>query len=235
MILGIDTSTIVSSVALIDNNKVLAELNVQHKLTHSEMLMPNIDTLLKLGSVNKGDLTAIAVSIGPGSFTGLRIGLATAKALAYALKIPIVGVSSLEALAYNFKLPEIYIMPLLDAQKGNCYTALYCWENEQLSIKKPAFVENLEDILDMATGLDKKVLLLGESAVKYAQKIVGVSQNIILASPQNIFAKATSVGLAGANLLNSGRVDDVMTLEPCYIRKSEAEVLWEKRNKSCNV
>ena len=99
----------------------------------------------------------------------------------------------------------------------------------------PAFVENLEDILAMATGLDKKVLLLGESAVKYAQKIVGVSQNIILASPQNIFAKATSVGLAGANLLNSGRVDDVMTLEPCYIRKSEAEVLWEKRNESCNV
>ena len=124
MILGIDTSTIVSSVALIDNNKVLAELNVQHKLTHSEMLMPNIDTLLKLGSVNKCDLTAIAVSIGPGSFTGLRIGLATAKALAYALKIPIVGVSSLEALSYNFILPLIYIIPLLDAQKGDCYTAL---------------------------------------------------------------------------------------------------------------
>ena len=102
MILGIDTSTIVSSVALIDNNKVLAELNVQHKLTHSEMLMPNIDTLLKLGSVNKGDLTAIAVSIGPGSFTGLRIGLATANR-----SPPMISIARFEITSLTFMLLDV--------------------------------------------------------------------------------------------------------------------------------
>ena len=234
MILGIDTSTLVSSVALVDNNKVLAELNIQSKLTHSEMLMPHIDQLLKLSQVDKKALTSIAVSIGPGSFTGLRIGLATAKTIAYALDIPIIGVPTMEALAYNCPIPGVYIMPLLDAQKGNCYTAVYCWEKENLIIKEQTKVDSFDNLLSCAIKMDKKVVVLGEVAIKYADKIKDIHDNIVLAQPQIIFAKASSVALLGNYMQNRGVKHDVMTLEPYYIRKSEAEVLWEKRNGSCN-
>lgn len=230
MILGIDTSTLVSSVALVDKNKVLAELNIQSKLTHSEMLMPHIDQLLKLAQVDKKAVTGIAVSIGPGSFTGLRIGLATAKTIAYALDIPIIGVPTMEALAYNCPIPEVYIMPLLDAQKGNCYTAKYCWEEGKLIIKEQTKVDSFDNLLSYATNQDKKVIILGEIAIKHADKIKELHENIILAQPQIIFAKASSVAFLGIDMQNRGINHDVMTLEPYYIRKSEAEVLWEQRN-----
>ena len=135
-ILALDTSTLVSSVAIASSEKLIAELILQTKLTHSEVLMPHIEQILAMTKLEKADLTGIAVSIGPGSFTGLRIGLAAAKGMAYALKLPIVGVSTLEALAYHYPIPNIYIAPLLDAQKGNVYMALYRWEKGILQAMK---------------------------------------------------------------------------------------------------
>lgn len=120
LVLALDTATLVSSVALATEDTLLAEITLQTKKTHSELLMPHIQQLLAMANVDKKDIGAVAVSIGPGSFTGLRIGLATAKALAYALKIPIVGVPTLAALAYGCSLPGVLLAPLLDAQKREC-------------------------------------------------------------------------------------------------------------------
>mgnify|MGYP001061298842 CR=1 FL=1 len=117
-ILAIDTATQVSSVAVASVDKLAAELTMQAKLTHSETLMPHIKEVLRMANVRKENLEGIAVSIGPGSFTGLRIGLAAAKAMAYALNLPIVGVSTLKALAFHYPVPGIRIVSLLDAQKG---------------------------------------------------------------------------------------------------------------------
>ena len=125
MLLAIDTSSLVLSCALAEKDRLVAEWTVQKRLTHSEQLIPHLDAMMKEAGVSKEDITAIAVSIGPGSFTGLRIGLATAKMAAYIWKVPIVGVDTLESLARNMEGAEAFILPLEDAQRGHVYAALY--------------------------------------------------------------------------------------------------------------
>lgn len=229
-ILAIDTATLVSSVAVATDKKLLAELTLQTKLTHSEVLMPHIEQILSMTKVKKNELDAIAVSIGPGSFTGLRIGLATAKTIAYALDIPIIGVSTLAALAYHYPVGDVYIAPLLDAQKGNVYISLYTWEDGQLHEAYEPTVKSFDDVLAAGQRLDKPVVFLGEKAVAKADEIKAAGGNIIMAMPHMVMPRAANVAMLGLDLLAKGKQDDVMSLEPLYIRRSEAEILWEKRN-----
>ena len=229
-ILAIDTATLVSSVAVATDKKLLAELTLQTKLTHSEVLMPHIEQILSMTKVKKNELDAIAVSIGPGSFTGLRIGLATAKTIAYALDIPIIGVSTLAALAYHYPVGDVYIAPLLDAQKGNVYISLYTWEAGQLHEAYEPTVKSFDDVLAAGQRLDKPVVFLGEKAVAKADEIKAAGGNIIMAMPHVVMPRAANVAMLGLDLLAKGKQDDVMSLEPLYIRRSEAEILWEKRN-----
>ena len=229
-ILAIDTATLVSSVAVATDKKLLAELTLQTKLTHSEVLMPHIEQILSMTKVKKNELDAIAVSIGPGSFTGLRIGLATAKTIAYALDIPIIGISTLAALAYHYPVGDVYIAPLLDAQKGNVYISLYTWEDGQLHEAYEPTVKSFDDVLAAGQRLDKPVVFLGEKAVAKADEIKAAGGNIIMAMPHVVMPRAANVAMLGLDLLAKGKQDDVMSLEPLYIRRSEAEILWEKRN-----
>lgn len=229
-ILALDTSTLVSSVAVATEDTLLAELTLQTKLTHSEVLMPHIKQILEMTQIKKSELTAISISIGPGSFTGLRIGLATAKSMAYALDIPIVGVPTLAALAYNYPVPNIYLAPLLDAQKGNAYIGLYLWENGILKEIYAPDVEAFDEILAKGSQLDKPVIFMGEIAVKNANKIEAIGENVLLAMPHMIMPRAASVAMLGQIMLAEGKIDHVMCLEPLYIRRSEAEELWERRN-----
>ncbi len=120
MLLAIDTSSLVLSCALAEKDRLVAEWTVQKRLTHSEQLIPHLDAMMKEAGVSKEDITAIAVSIGPGSFTGLRIGLATAKMAAYIWKVPIVGVDTLESLARNMEGAEAFILPLRGCPAGPC-------------------------------------------------------------------------------------------------------------------
>lgn len=234
LILALDTATLVSSVALVDDKKVLAELTLQTQLTHSEVLMPHIQQVLAMAKVDKKNLAAIAVSIGPGSFTGLRIGLATAKSMAYALKVKLLGVSTLEALAYHYPVEGVYIAPLLDAQKGNAYVALYEWRGGVLREVGAPCVESFAAILDKAAKLDQKVVLLGDTVVKHWDEIKAAGGNIIAPQLHTVMPRAACVALAGQTLLRNGRADDLMSLEPVYIRRSEAEELWEARNGKTN-
>ena len=127
-ILSIDTSSAVSSVAVLSAERVAAEISMQGALTHSETLMPHIETALGMARVEKSELEGIAVSIGPGSFTGLRIGLASAKMMAYALHIPLIAVPTLEALAHHYICEGVRLVPMMDAQKGNVYAQEFMWE-----------------------------------------------------------------------------------------------------------
>ena len=119
MLLAIDTSSLVLSCALAEKDKLVAEWTVQKRLTHSEQLIPHMDEILKDAGVDQKEITAIAAAKGPGSFTGLRIGLATAKTAAYIWKVPLIGVDTLEALVWNLVGARAFILPLLDAQRGN--------------------------------------------------------------------------------------------------------------------
>lgn len=228
-ILGIETATLVSSVAVATADTLLAEITLQTKKTHSELLMPHIAKLLDSAGVKKTDLKAVAVSIGPGSFTGLRIGLATAKTLAYALKIPLIGVPTLAAMAYGVPVPGSILAPILDAQKGNVYQALFEWKEGGLQEIMPATVMAIDDVLANLAQYQTPVVLMGEAAAIYSEKIKKAGNPLVLAAPHVIIQRASSVAGLGHGLLSEGVQHDVMGLEPLYIRRSEAEVLWERR------
>jgi len=227
-ILAIETATLVSSVALATADTLLAEITLQTKKTHSELLMPHIAKIIEMAGVKKTDIKAIAVSIGPGSFTGLRIGLSTAKALAYALNIPVVAVPTLAAMAYGCPVPGAILAPILDAQKGNVYQALFEWKKGELKELMPATVVGIDQALETLTQYSQPAVLLGESAVMYREKIQTIEKNLVLAEPHMIIQRASSVAGLGHKLLKKGLAQDVMALEPVYIRRSEAEVLWER-------
>ncbi len=229
-ILAIDTATQVSSVAVAKEGKLLAELTMQGKLTHSETLLPHIESVLQMAATAKEDLEGIAISIGPGSFTGLRIGLAAAKAMSYALNIPLVGVSTLNALAYQMPVPGVRLMCLLDAQKGNAYVESYCWERNELQVVEAVKVAKISDIVAAAGALDEQVILLGDAVQKKIAGKLELPENVNAAMPHLVMPRAACVAMLGQRELAAGHVDNVMDLEPVYIRRSEAEVLWEKRH-----
>jgi len=229
-ILAIETATLVSSVALATADTLLAEITLQTKKTHSELLMPHIDKILAMAQVSKADIEAVAVSIGPGSFTGLRIGLATAKTLAYALNVPLIGVPTLAALAYGCLVPGAILAPMLDAQKGNVYQALFEWRSGELKQLMTPTVISIDEALDNLVQYDTPVVLMGEAAVLHREKIQKIGNHLVLAPPHLIIQRAGSVATLGYTLLKAGVQHDVMALEPLYIRRSEAEVLWERRH-----
>ena len=229
-ILAIDTATQVSRVAVASADKLAAELTMQAKLTHSETLMPHIETVLAMAGVKKEKLEGIAVSIGPGSFTGLRIGLAAAKAMAYALNLPIVGVSTLKALAYHYPVPGIRIVSLLDAQKGNAYRESYEWQDGKLQVVQPVEVLPLAEIIAECAESGRPVVLLGDVAAKRVRGKMELPANVEVAPAHLIMPRAACVAMLGLEEFAAGHHDNVMNMEPVYIRRSEAEVLWEKRH-----
>lgn len=231
-ILALDTATLVSSVALATRETLVAELTLQTRKTHSEQLMPHIEQLLVLAETPKEDIEAVAVSIGPGSFTGLRIGLATAKALAYALQIPLIGVPTLEALAFGCPVSGAVLAPTMDAQKGNIYFALYRWQTAGLQQIAPARVIDHRAALAELAVFAEPVIVLGEAVGLYREAIDEV-EGVAAAKPHVVMPRAASVAMLGWQLLDNGVRHDVMTLEPLYIRRSEAEDLWERRQSVC--
>lgn len=230
-LLALDTATLVSSVALASRDRLLAELTLQVSKTHSERLMPNIEELLSMAGLGRHELEAVAVSIGPGSFTGLRIGLATAKALAYALNIPLVGVPTLAALAYGCPVPGALLAPTMDAQKGNIYFALYRWQNGVLAEIAPPGFRASEAVAGELAASGEPVLILGEAVELYPDTFQ--RPGLSLAPAHIAMPRAASVAFLGFDLLAAGVRHDAMALEPLYIRRSEAEELWEKRHSEC--
>ena len=229
-ILAIDTASSVSSVAVASEGKLRAEVTVEAGRTHSETLLSHIEGALSFAGVERSALRGVAVGIGPGSFTGLRIGLATAKAIAYGLDIPLVGISTLAALALAFPVSGVYTLVLMDAQKGNAYAGLYEWRVGNLHEVRPVRVAPLVEAIAEAADMGKPVLLTGELVLKKRARLGNLPDNVTLAPAHLLTARASHVAWLGIARLAAGERDDLMTLEPFYIRRSEAEVLWEKRH-----
>ena len=222
LILGIETSTRAAGVALISEEKILAEISQESKLYHSENLLPQIEQVLQIANVEKVD--AVAVSLGPGSFTGLRIGLAAAKALAYAWQVKIIGVPTLQAIAYHFPKNSATILPLIDAQKNSAYVQTFKNAVPLDEVK----VKPIADILKAAGELNEEIILCGD----VLGKIKGELPANVKFAPINLrMPRAVNVALCGKDLLDAGKEGNVMNLEPLYLRRSEAEELWDKRHK----
>ena len=230
LILSIDTSTLVSSVAVASEEKLLAELTTQTRLTHSETLLPHIAEVLKLAGIERQQLDAVAISIGPGSFTGLRIGLAAAKAICYALNIPLVTIPTLEVLAARFPIAETKICAMLDAQKGNAYRAIYEWQNGIMHCRKELAVLSVSDILAECTAANDPIILTGD-IVQKKSAAWQLPPLVTIAPPALVMPRAAEVAFLGLERLQRGETDNLMNAEPLYVRRSEAEVLWEARQK----
>ena len=170
-ILGVDTSTPIGSIALIENDNLVAEHTLDIVQAHSSRLMPAIDSVLKWGNITVNDLDGCAVGIGPGSFTGIRIGVATVKSICYALDKPIVGVSTLEAIAYNLRWSNSIICPLLDARRREIYGAIFegntKWQrlSEDLCLPIDAFLERIKT--DISS--DWPINFVGDGLVSYGE------------------------------------------------------------------
>ena len=218
-IAAIETATRAASVAVCDENKC-TEITQDSRLTHSETLLPHFKQLLQMSNVTRDKIEAIAVSIGPGSFTGLRIGLASAKALAYAWNIQIIGVPTLMSLAYHF--PFSTVMAMIDAQKNRAYVQIF----KRLKSVTEIEILNIEDAVNKAESMKDEIIICGD----VCHKIKSLPENVIIAPVNMRMPRATNVALCGRDLLADGKIDNVMNMEPIYIRRSEAEVLWEQRH-----
>ena len=217
-IAAIETATRAASVAVCSEDK-FTEITQDSKLTHSETLLPQFKEVLSMANVTREMIDAVAVSIGPGSFTGLRIGLAAAKALAYAWNIKIIGVPTLHALAYHF--PYSTVMPMIDAQKNRAYIQIY----RNLQPVTDIEILSIDDAIVKAESFGD-VIICGD----VCHKIKSLPEDVKIAPINMRMPRAVNVALCGRDLLASGKIDNVMNIEPMYIRRSEAEVLWEQRN-----
>lgn len=229
MYLGIETSSAASSVALLNEQGIYNELTVQAGLTHSEQLVPHIDLLLHQSKVAKSDLTGIAVSIGPGSFTGLRIGMGTAKALAYALNIPLVGVMTTDGMARSFYNVQGLVAIMIDAQKKQVYEARYAWKDGQLVCLQSPIVKPREAALEELNAIGLPVIVAGDGIIKIKDSIEETYKHLTVAPPTLILPKASSILLEALPKLEA-KIDENDILVPYYMRRSEAEVLWDQRH-----
>lgn len=227
LVLAIDTATKIGSVALYDDKTgVIGEINLYVKVNHSNVIMDAVDSLFKLSGLNIKDVDRIAVTIGPGSFTGIRIGTAIAKGLAYSLKKPIVGVNELDVLAHMGENREDIIVPLIDARKERVYFSKYRYIDNILLREEEYKDGELREILDDLKG--KKVTFIGDGAI-VNEKLI----NEILEKDYTIFSKANSIPRAGVAAQISLHLpeDNLYTLEPLYVNKSQAEREKEEREK----
>ena len=237
MWLGIETSSLVSSLALLEGDTLLGELTMQAGLTHSEQLVPHIELLLDQAQVDTSDLTGIVVAIGPGSFTGLRIGMGTAKAMAYALQIPLYGAMTMDGMAHNVPYTDRLISVLIDAQKKNVYEARYRWKGNQLVRIQDPMVKAAADLVQELEDQGQATLFLGDG-IKRVQKLVADRTSSVegvplftIAPPTVAIPRAGAMLLAARDLNGDLRPSDPMTMIPYYIRRSEAEVMWEDKHK----
>ena len=220
-ILGIDTSTPIGSVALIDGNNLVAEHTLNIVQAHSSRLMPAIDGILKWSDITADDLDGCAVGIGPGSFTGIRIGVATIKSLCYALDKPIVGVSTLEAVAYNLRWTNGTICPLLDARRSEIYGAIFQggteWQrlSEDLCLPIDAFL----DRLDTHISPNRPINFIGDGLSTYGDAVrEKLGEKADFADAIFNVPRGATIAHLGAQRLQNGDIDDYWTLVPNYVR-----------------
>ena len=220
-ILGIDTSTPIGSVALIDDENIVAEhtLNIVH--AHSSRLMPAIDTVLKWGEITPHELDGCAVGIGPGSFTGIRIGVATAKSLCFAADKPIVGISTLEAIAYNLRWSDSLICPILDARRSEIYGSIFQggekWQRlaDDLCLSIDAFL----DELDSRITSDATPIFVGDGLARYGDVIVErLGETVLFADPIFNVPRGSTISKLGTQRLMQGDSDSYWTIVPNYVR-----------------
>ena len=231
-ILGIDTSTKFCNLGLIEDEDILIEYTINGlKKKHSSILVPAIKNLLKTIDLKIEEINGIAVSIGPGSFTGLRIGLCVAKGLCYARSLPLLGIPTLDAMAFPLKEIPYLICPVLESKKDEIYDVVF---RGGVSLQRVMDYkcEDIQSLLVRLSPLKEKIIFSGDGIKKYRDIIKEkIGKDALFIDSQLNLTVATSIAFLGLNKLKKGEEDDISTLSPFYLRKSEAEIIWEKKYK----
>lgn len=231
-ILGIDTSTKFCNLGLIEDRDVLIEHTISSiKKRHSSILVPAIEDLLKAIDVKMEEIDGVAVSIGPGSFTGLRIGLSVAKGLCYSRSLPLLGIPTLEACAFPLREIPYLICPILKSKKDEIYDVVFRG-GDSLHKVMDYKCEDIQNLLVRLSPLKEKMIFLGDGIKKYQDNIKEkIARNALFIDSQLNLSMAASIAFLGLNKLKKGEEDDISSLTPFYLRKSQAEIIWEKKYK----
>ena len=233
-ILGIETATNVCSVCILEDSQLIAEYTTNITKTHSQRLMPMIKHVLVNVELIPSDIGAITISIGPGSFTGVRIGISAAKGMAMALDIKIVGVSTLDGIAYN--LVNSYtdqVCVITDARRKQVYTNIYEMSNVkcQMSNMKKLTDDTVLTIEELIKKIKKKTIFIGNATTLYYDTLKKELGDLALACPSHLgIPRASSIALLGEKRLKEGKGLSHFDLKPNYVRLSDAEIRWKEKH-----
>ncbi|MDO4293077.1 MAG: tRNA (adenosine(37)-N6)-threonylcarbamoyltransferase complex dimerization subunit type 1 TsaB [Eubacteriales bacterium] len=227
-ILGLDSSGLVAGVALVEDSLLIGEYTTDYKKTHSQTLLPMLDELKRMVELDLHTIDAIAVAAGPGSFTGLRIGSATAKGLGLALDIPVAAVPTVDALAYNLYGAGGLICPLMDARRGQVYTGIYTFAEGKLQILKEqcamAVEELAEELGRLAEKRGQEIIFLGDGVPVYREKMQEILHVPHYFAPASCNRqRAACVAVLGEEYARAGRLMSADVFAPEYLRLSQAE------------
>ncbi len=223
-ILGIDSSGLVASVAIVEDNDLKGEYTVNYKKTHSQTLLPMLDEVAKMIELDLNTIDAIAVSGGPGSFTGLRIGSATAKGLGLALKKPLIHIPTVDGLAYNLVGHRDLVCPLMDARRNQTYTGLYQFNGNEMQIVKEQCAVGIDEIIEAVNGIGKAVVFLGDGVAVFENYIRENCKVPYTFAPAHMNKqRAGAVAALGMIYYTNGQTETAEEHRPDYLRLSQAE------------
>ena len=229
-ILAIDTSSKICSVSILENENVIIENHNDDEKTHSQKLMPIIDETFKQANLTLDDIDLLACCQGPGSFTGIRIGISTVKAFADVKNIPIIGVTSLESLCYNIKQNGV-IASIIDAKHDNVYFGLYKFENNNLlTVEQPLSCTISFAIEVLKKYANEEISLVGDGTIVHNELLKQELNNIQFAKENENTQTSISVGLSALSKYNNSNYSPTFSVSPIYLKKSEAEINLEKKN-----
>ena len=231
-ILGIDSSGLVASAAIADEKNIIAEFTVNNKQTHSQTLLTMIEKVVDMSGIELEQIDAIAIAAGPGSFTGLRIGSATAKGIGLALKKPVVSVPTLDGLAYRVSVFDGIICPIMDARRNQVYTGIYKMDKGNLVCLSEQKAVDIHEIMEELEKYDEKVIFLGDGVEVQRETIEKEFKKEYCFAPIHLSKQsAAAVAVLGDIYFNQGKAEDAAEHKPIYLRKSQAEREREERLK----
>ena len=230
-ILALDSSGLVASVAIVSDDDLIGEYTVNYKKTHSQTLLPMLDEVAKMVELDLSTIDVIAVSAGPGSFTGLRIGSATAKGLALALNKEIVSVPTVDALAYNMWGCRDLVCPLMDARRNQVYTGIYEFSRKEeipicykLVSLLPQCAVSIEEIAEKCNSFGREVIFLGDGVPVYEKKLAELMKVPYGFAPAHMNRqRAAAFGILASDYYKEGKVVSAADHAPEYLRLSQAE------------
>ncbi len=232
LIFGLDTCCMPATAALCDGEKLVAEFVLNCGKTHSQKIMPQIENMFESIGISCGDIDCFAAACGPGSFTGVRIGAATLKAMAHAYDKPCVSVSTLEALAQNVPYFDGIICPILDARRGQVYTAVFEGGIQGMSRITEDLAVKLDELLESLKNKNKYVLFLGDGIFVHRDTILDeIGDRAKFAAPNLNMNMAGSVAVLGKHAYECGETKSYSEIVPNYIRLSQAEREYKEKNK----